>query len=278
MKQRLDGVREGIGVAVDTSGEAFYRIASQPYRDKRLQPIWLQIYDRLGAAIAAGLLPEGRRLPPEDELAAAFGVTRRTLRRALNRHQQEGRLLSRKGVGLFVRSLAVRYVVHQHEAFNAALDDRSLRNETLSLGRRPASPQAAKVFGLAAGAEVIELRMLSIVGAAPIYLAVKEFPIAIFPDFEAAYSSSGTILGAYASGGIKDYNRVQTRVFGDIVTKEEAMLLQLNPGTPLIRSYALNSDLNGRMIEVNRGCWPMFGVELVFGDANAFPTGEDDGC
>lgn len=272
MKQRLGSAHEGIDIDPDTSSEEFRQLASQPYRDKQIQPIWLQIYERLGSAIAAGLLPEGRRLPSEDALAAVFGVTRRTLRRALNRHQQEGRLLSRKGVGVFVRSLAVRYVVHQHEAFNASLDDRSLRNETLSLGRRPASALAAKIFGLAAGEEVIELRMLSIVDTAPIYLAIKEFPIAIFPDFEAAYLQSGTILGAYASGGVNDYNRVQTRLFGDTVTKEEAALLQLNPGAPLIRSHAFNTDPSGRTIEVNRGCWPMFSVELVFGDAHAFPA------
>lgn len=272
MKQYAGNADPGIQIAPDTSGAGFRQLASQPYQDKQIQPIWMQIYERLGCAIAAGLLPEGRRLPSEDELAAIFGVTRRTLRRALNRHQQEGRLLSRKGVGIFVRSLVARYVVHPHEAFNATLDDRMPRSETLSLGRRPASVLSAEVFGLSTGEEVIELRMLSIVGTAPIYLAIKEFPINIFPDFEAAYLQTGTILGAYASGGVVGYNRIQTRLFGGTVTEDEAGLLLLNPGAPLIRSHAFNTDTSGRMIEVSRGCWPMFSVELVFGDTGVFPA------
>lgn len=86
-------------------------MASQPFLDKRTRPIWLQIYDRLGRAIGAGILPKGSRLPGEDDLSALFGVTQITLRRALARHQREGRLLARKGVGVFVHSLSVCYAV-----------------------------------------------------------------------------------------------------------------------------------------------------------------------
>lgn len=251
-------------------------IASRPYQDKRAQPIWLQIYNRLGTAMASGLLPEGSKLPGEDDLAALFGVTRITLRRALARHQREGRLLARKGVGVFVRSLSVRYVVHQNEAFNDALDEEGIRTETLSLTRKPAGGRTAEIFGLAEGAEVIELRTRSAVSTAPIYLAVKEFPAAVFPRFEAAYEETGTILGAYASGGVETYSRVETRIFGDAASGEEAALLQLEPGAPVIRSRTVNTDLDGRIIEYNRGCWPLFSVELVFGSESAATPADFD--
>jgi len=249
--------------------DALRPIAASPFRDKRQQPIWLQIYDRLGKAMASGLLPEGSRLPGEDDLAALFGVTRITLRRALARHQREGRLLARKGVGVFVRSLSVRYVVHQNEAFNDALDAEGIRKETLSLRRKPASALSAEIFGLAPGDELIELAMVSAVSTAPIYLAVKEFPAALFPRFEAAYAETGTILGAYASGGVESYSRVETRIFGDAASPEEAALLQLEPSAPVIRSRTINTDEAGRIIEFNRGCWPLFSVELVFGDGTS---------
>lgn len=239
-------------------------IASEPYLDKRTQPIWFQIYERLGVAINSGELPEGTKLPGEDDLAKLFNVSRITLRRALARHRNEGRLMARKGVGVFVRSLSARYIVHQNEAFHDTVTGSEVHQETLSICRRPASPGALEVFGLKEGTEVIELRLRSTVNETPIYLAVKEFPCSLFPTFEEAFHKTGTVLGAYASGGVESYKRLETRLFGDVVDENEAKLLQLEPSAPIIRSRSINSDLQGRTIEFNRGCWPMHSVELVF--------------
>lgn len=113
---------------------------------------------------------------------------------------------------------------------------------------------------------MIELRQRGLVGTVPIYLAVKEFPLDLFPDFEAAYARTGTVLGAYASGGVHAYSRKQTRVFGDLARDAEAELLQLERGAPIIRSRSINTSPSGAVIECNRGCWPLHGVELVFGE------------
>ncbi|WP_428924851.1 GntR family transcriptional regulator [Marinibacterium sp. SX1] len=245
---------------------ALAQIAAEAFTDKRARPIWLQIYDRLARAIQGGVLAEGDRLPGEEDLAQAFGVTRLTLRRALDRHQREGRLQARKGVGVFVRALAVRYEVHPHSAHNNPLDGTALQSETLSLGRRPASAAAQETFGLGPQDETIELRQVQSAGQAPVYLAIKEFPPLVLPDFETAYAASGTVLGAYAAHGIDSYTRVETRLTGDMAEGAEAELLRITPGAPVLRSRSWNRDARGRAIEVNRGCWPLFAVEMVFGD------------
>ena len=239
-------------------------LAKQPFEDKRNRSIWMQIYDRLTGAIGAGLLTEGSKLPGEDDLAKMFGVNRITLRKALSRLQREGRLVSRKGVGVFVRHLAMRYVVHQNYAGNASIDEATSPVQTLSLERKSVSPDAAKVFGLPQEAEIVELRMLQFAKEVPYYYAVKEFPLCVFPDFIADYEREGTILGAYEAAGIKQYIRSETRIFGDFATDEEANLLQISNKAPLLRSRSFNNDTAGRIIEYNRGCWPMMGVELVF--------------
>ncbi|MEO1193762.1 MAG: FCD domain-containing protein [Pseudomonadota bacterium] len=57
---------------------------------------------RLRGLIAEGVLgPEGR-LPPERSLAASLGVGRRSLRRALDRLEEEGRITRRQGRGTFL--------------------------------------------------------------------------------------------------------------------------------------------------------------------------------
>ncbi|WP_417672660.1 GntR family transcriptional regulator [Pseudodonghicola sp.] len=244
--------------------ETLRELASTPYADRAERPIWLQIYDRIGAAVTTGLLPEGTRLPGEDDMAVLFGVSRATLRRALRRHQQEGHLVARKGVGIFVRSLSVRYIVHQNRAFNDPINSESIVEETLSIGRIPASAEAAETFGLCPGDEVIELRLRMLLGNMPIYFTIKEFPISVFPDFESDYAETGSILGAYAAGGVENYRRTETRIIGDMASATEADLLQLSPAVPILRARSTNTDLSGRIIELSRGCWPLFGVELVF--------------
>jgi GntR family phosphonate transport system transcriptional regulator len=61
------------------------RLAEAPFTPRGDRSIWLQIRDRIEAVCRDGTLPEGQRLPGENQMAAAFGVTRVTLRRALQR-------------------------------------------------------------------------------------------------------------------------------------------------------------------------------------------------
>ena len=53
--------------------------------------------ERLGTAIRLGVLPPGRQLPPERELAARFRISRSTLRQALTTLVQSGHLLAVRG-------------------------------------------------------------------------------------------------------------------------------------------------------------------------------------
>ena len=244
--------------------ERLHSLAKQPYADKRKQPIWSQIYDRLRSALDSGLLPEGSRLPGEDDLAHMFGVTRVTLRRALSLLQREGRLVSRKGVGVFVRSISVRYEVRETEAFNTALSGEESTMEALSLVRKQASPGAAEALGLKSCAEVTEVRFIQYSQSTPYYLAIKEFPVSVMPGFALDYERTGSILDAYAAAGIHSYVRAETRITGDFATEEEADLLRISRQAPVLRSRSINQDSNGRGIEYNRGCWPMLSVELVF--------------
>ena len=53
--------------------------------------------ERLGSAIRAGILPAGTRLPAERDLADQLGISRSTLRQALNTLVQSGHLVSVRG-------------------------------------------------------------------------------------------------------------------------------------------------------------------------------------
>ncbi len=240
-------------------------LAAPPYGDKSQRPIWLQIYDRLAEACSGQLIEPGSRLPGEYKMATIFGVNRMTMRNALIRLQREGFLQARKGVGIFVRPPTQRYVVEDNMRFGGALEAGGVvTTETLSLRRRKASPQAREAYGLSARGQTIELRRLRSLDGAAIYYAVKEFLPEMFPRFEEVYAASGSVAQVYRDHGVKDYKRLETRVLGAFASREEAEVLQLTPKTPVLHVNAKNADPSGRLIEFNRGCWPLTSVELVF--------------
>ena|SRR5436190_571500 len=61
-----------------------------------------QLFTRLAADITSGKLPAGSRLPTEQEMIAATGVSRTVVREAVAHLRAEGLVLTRQGVGAFV--------------------------------------------------------------------------------------------------------------------------------------------------------------------------------
>src|SRR6201996_6100532 len=69
--------------------------------DNRL-PLLAQIEDQLASEILAGAPPAGGRLPPEDALAQRFGVSRTTIRAAVQNLIRRGLVEIRRGRGSFI--------------------------------------------------------------------------------------------------------------------------------------------------------------------------------
>lgn len=61
-----------------------------------------EVVERLAAEIASGRIPRGGQLPTEQELTAAFGVSRTVVREAVAVLRAEGLVEARQGSGVFV--------------------------------------------------------------------------------------------------------------------------------------------------------------------------------
>lgn len=256
-----------------------YEAAADAFAPKSHRAIWLQIYDRLCQTIADGRIAPGDRLPGEDLLSAAFGVTRVTLRRALTKLQREGLLEVRKGVGAFVRKSAGSYQIASDTRFADALDAGAgaVSTRTLSLDRAPLSAAAAQALGLDVGAPAIVLTRVRLLDDHPVYLTTKYFPAGRFDRFEAIYAENQSVMRVFHGHAIAGSRRLETRVKGGFATRDEAMALRLTPDTPVLRTISVNGDQEGVPIEYSLGCWPLTSVELVFrsDDPMSPPVAED---
>ena len=89
------------GAAVSSAGEA--EAPARPYeRVRPARSLTHQIVERIRADIGGGALAPGARLPTEQEMIAAFGVSRTVVREAVAALRAEGLVATRQGVGAFV--------------------------------------------------------------------------------------------------------------------------------------------------------------------------------
>ena len=63
------------------------------------RPVFLQLIEQLQAAIVAGALPAGARVPPVRELAAEAGVNPNTMQRALQDLEGRGLIQTQRTAG-----------------------------------------------------------------------------------------------------------------------------------------------------------------------------------
>src|SRR5678809_960151 len=71
-------------------------------------PIYLQIIEYLGSAIAAGVYRSGEALPSLRVLASELKVNPNTVQRAYDEMDRQGMVRSRRGVGMFVAERGAR--------------------------------------------------------------------------------------------------------------------------------------------------------------------------
>jgi len=112
-----------------------------------------QVFEQLRDLIFRGELKPGEQLVPERELAQAFGVSRPTVREAINKLVTMGLVEHRQGQGTFVRSLEA---TREHNPLAAIVDRRETSLEDLLEVRMGLEAQSAMLAAERATPEDIQ--------------------------------------------------------------------------------------------------------------------------
>lgn len=228
--------------------------------------LWRDIAERLATEIRSGAWAVGERLPPEEALAARFGVNRHTLRQAVASLAEAGLIRVRQGRGTFVNTApALEYRVGARTRYTERVTQQNRLPDGRLLGSslRPAEAEAAARLQCEEGRPLIVLELLRMADGLPISLVTTHFPAARFAGIDRQFEAHRSITQALLHFGVQDYRRSFTRVSARLPGKEEAARLHQPPREPLLVVEGVNVDPAGCPIEYSIARCPAERLQVV---------------
>nr|WP_134005261.1 GntR family transcriptional regulator [Streptomyces sp. 846.5] len=141
-------------------------------------PLYYQVAQSIEALIESGGLAAGARLDNEVALADQLGLSRPTMRQAMQHLVEKGLLVRKRGVGTQVVHSRIRRRVELTSLYEDL--DHAHRNphtEVLTLETRPAAEDVAAALRVAPGSDVIFLERLRYADDEPLALMRNHLPV-----------------------------------------------------------------------------------------------------
>lgn len=218
--------------------------------------LYHRVYTILRERLLSGTYPAGRPLPGELELAADFGVSRVTMRRALDELKREGLIVRTRGRGSFPSTPARSAPVHG--TVSGLLDNiiamgLKTRVRIISLESLPAPPEVAEAMSIAAGAPVQKAVRVRSLDGAPLALMTTWVPEAV-ASFSRRQLSETPMLKLLERAGVSVAHAAQT-ISAQLADTVVAPLLDVGYGTALLAVNRLVRDDSGRTVQLLRGLY-----------------------
>ena len=220
----------------------------------------------LRESIQAGIHPPGSMLPSETALAAAFGVSMGTLRKAVDDLVGQGLLVRRQGRGTFVaahsaeRSLWRYFRLERQDGLREAATV-----DVTAFARVPADAGAARALHLDPGAPTlrIELRLHlqgSVVGCEWLTL-----PAALFRGLheKALRAHAGDLYAWYQAEFGVTVLRATERAGAVVADRAVRCALGLATGAAVLQLQRLALSFDDRPVEARRSCFNTAHHDLV---------------
>jgi len=237
-------------------------------RTIRYQEIASAVRDR----VQEGHYAPGRLLPSEAELSAEFEASRVTIRRALETLRDDGLIAARQGFGWFVASEPLRQTLGQLHTIEGQLADSGIVTERRIIDFAFVRATATVREALAAE-QVLRVKRVNMADGEPFAVVTVWCPAELAQSLsrrDVERSPFYELLGVPLRGA--------TQTIGaDLVTADDAALLGVPGGSPVLVCERLTTDTDGRPVLFSHHVFPAhrteFVVELPHAEPSIAPTG-----
>jgi DNA-binding GntR family transcriptional regulator len=211
-------------------------------------PLYFQVAQHLENMIESGELPMGTRLENEADLAGKLGLSRPTMRRAIEYLVDRGLLVRKRGIGTQVVHAKITREVELTSLYDdLAKTGRTPATKVVSFRTEPAPDAVAAALGIAPGTPVYVFERLRYADAEPLALMRNHVPEHLLRLTAADLETQG-LYNLFRASGVS--MRIAKQSIGArAATPAEARALGETRGASLLVMERSAYDEQGRAVE-----------------------------
>jgi GntR family transcriptional regulator len=221
----------------------------------RSGPRYLQLRKHLERAILSGELPPDSALPSEREIAQITGLSRDTVRKAVESLVADGRIIQRRGSGSFVAAKMekVQQSLSQLTSFSEDMAQRGKVVESVWLERGVflASAQEMDILQLPDGASVARIARLRLADGVPLAIERASLPLDILPNPLIVETSLYEILAQRNLRPVRALQRISAKNLG----QQDAALLRVEDGVAGLTIERTSYLATGQVVEFTKSIY-----------------------
>jgi Transcriptional regulators len=220
--------------------------------------LYYQLELRLRREFAGSEFTPGGTIPSENDLAKKYGVSRVTVRRALDRLEEDGLIIRRRGVRTVLSQLAANLPNHEEARSEFRGFEDELRGsgltpqaELLEVTEGQAPESVTAQLALPGDSTVVRIRRLGRAGTKPLWLESRFFPLELGRAIVTADLTHESILSLIRNAGF-DVKRVEMQLRPVQATSRQAKMLSTDAAQPLLLHESVSYVDGDRPVQVAR--------------------------
>ncbi|MDM0043597.1 GntR family transcriptional regulator [Variovorax dokdonensis] len=224
-------------------------------------PLYQQIKVLILRLLQAGEWKPGEPIPSESDLAARFGVSQGTMRKAIDELAAENLVVRRQGKGTFVATHAEHHM--QYRFLKLVPDDGDVTAEgpavrtIIECRRLRASADVARALTLRTGDTVVQVRRVLAYGGVPTILEDLWLPGNAFKGLTAERLEEwhGAMYALFETEFGVRMVRATERLRAVLPDAQQASLLAVDTSTPLLSVERVAFTYHDTPMELRRGLY-----------------------
>ncbi|MBO1305267.1 GntR family transcriptional regulator [Enterococcus sp. 669A] len=213
--------------------------------------LYHQLVDVLQERIDSSMVPHDK-LPSERELTAQYGVSRTTVRLALQELEATGSIYRRHGKGTFVSDLTKDGAdLAGAYSFTEQMKDLGRTPETriLSFEKLEADKYIARHMNLPLGEPLFKLSRLRLADQRPLMVEDSYLPVKLFMSLDEQLLRSKPLYDLFSEDFEQTVRLADEELFASIAQKEDAKLLEIPEGAPVLHLSRSTYNMKNEIIE-----------------------------
>jgi GntR family transcriptional regulator len=221
------------------------------------RPLYVQAIDALRSLLQDGEYAVGARLPSEPELAQKLGISRPTLREALQSLEEEGAIVRRHGVGTFVAE--PRPVLDTGLEVLESIEQMAKRGGLhvdmgeVVVSERQASEDETRGLGLSEPEPVLAVTRVIVAegnrGFDPVAHLTDVLPQRFLQRGDLGPGFHGSVLDTLLARGWPSLSHSRTELLSEAASPDLADALRIPPGAPLMKLDAQLFTTDGQIVD-----------------------------